>query len=179
MVEIIDKVVDKAKNAKDKVVDAAKDSVSSSPSSSQSSFSQSQEKNYKDSDQGTETKRIQVPLNAHIKEESLAPEDVKIDATQTNPAAVATQTNPAAVATQTNPAAVATQTNPAAVATQTNPAISINQVNQKNNSYKENKDFFNPFLIGIKLWQSYSTIWMDFYKEMLNYNTGLMRNFRN
>ncbi len=160
MVEIIDKVVEKAKNAKDKVVDttkdvveATKDSMSSSPSSSQSSFSQSQEKNYKDSDQGIETKRIQVPLNAHIKEESLAPEDVKIDATPT--------------------------TNTAAVATQTSPAISINQVNQKNNSYKENKDFFNPFIIGIKLWQSYSTVWMNFYKEMLNYNTGMMRNFRN
>ncbi len=98
MVEIIDKVVEKAKNAKDKVADttkdvveATKDSVSSSPSSSQSSFSQSQEKNYKDSDQGTETKKIQVPLNAHMKEESLAPEDVKIDATPaTNTAAVAT-----------------------------------------------------------------------------------------
>ncbi len=108
MVEIIDKVVDKAKNAKDKVVDttkdvidATKDSMSSSPSLSQSSFSQSQEKNHKDSDQGTETKRIQVPLNAHIKEESLAPEDVKIDATPTtNTAAVATPTtNTAAVAT--------------------------------------------------------------------------------
>ena len=138
MVEIIDKVVDKAKNAKDKVVDttkdvveAAKDSMSSSPSSSQSSFSQSQEKNYKESDQGTETKRIRVPLNAHIKEESLAPENVKIDATQANPPAFATQANP---------------------------AISINQVNQKNNSYKETNELFNPFLIGIKLWQNYSAI---------------------
>ena len=160
MVEIIDKVVDKAKNAKDKVVDttkdvveSTKDSVSSSPSSSQSSFSQSQEKNYKDSDQGTETKRIQVPLNAHIKEESLAPEDVKIDATPT--------------------------TNTAAVATPSNTAISINQVNQKNNSHKENNEFFNPFMMGIKLWQSYSAIWMDFYKGMLNYTTRTMRNFRN
>ena len=98
MVEIIDKVVDKAKNAKDKVVDttkdvvdATKDSMSTSPSSSQPSFSQSQEKNYKDSDQDTETKRIQVPLDARIKEESLAPKDVKIDATPTtNTAAVAT-----------------------------------------------------------------------------------------
>lgn len=160
MSDIIDKVVDKAKNAKDKVVDttkdvidAAKDSMSSSPSSSQSSFSQSQDKNHKESDQGTETKRIQVPLDARIKEESLAPEDVKIDASASDTAAVAT--------------------------TPTDTAISINQFNQKNNSYKENKDFFNPFLIGIKLWQNYSAIWINFYKEMLNYNTGMMKNLRN
>ena len=158
MVEIIDKIVDKAKNAKDKVVDttkdvveATKDSVSSSPSSSQPSFSQSQEKNYKDSDQGTETKRIQVPLNAHIKEESLASGDLKIDAPSSDTAAVATPIDT---------------------------AISTIQVNQKNNSHKETNELFNPFMIGIKIWQNYSAIWMDFYKEMVNYNKGMMRNFR-
>jgi hypothetical protein len=126
--------------------------MSSSPSSSQSSFSQSQQKIHKESDQGTETKRIQVPLDARINEESLAPEDVKIDAPTTDTAAVATQTTP---------------------------AISINQVNQKNNSYKETNESFNPFLIGIKLWQNYSAIWLDFYKEMLNYNSRMIKNFRN
>ena len=168
MVEIIDKVVDKAKDAKDKVVDttkdvvdAAKDSMSSSPSSSQPSFSHSQEKNHKESDQGIETKRIQVPLNAHIKEESLASGDLKIDAPSSDTAAVATPTDTAAVATPTDT------------------AISTIQVNQKNNSYKETNELFNPFLIGIKLWQNYSAIWMDFYKEMLNYNSRMIKNFRN
>ncbi|MBA3750658.1 MAG: hypothetical protein H0X03_07200 [Nitrosopumilus sp.] len=160
MSDIIDKVVDKAKDVKDKVVDttkdvidATKDSISSSPSSSQSSFSQSYEKNYKEVSSAIETKGTEVPLyDEHTNEESLALVDTKLQEPTTNPAAVATPTNP---------------------------AISVNQVNQKNNSYKENNEFFNPFLIGIKLWQNYSAIWMDFYKEILNYNTMVMRKFRN
>lgn len=97
-VEIIDKVVETAKD----VIDATKDSMSSSTSSSQSSFSQSQEKNYKEGDQGTETKRIQVPLNADIKEESLAPEDVNIDAPTTKTAAVTTNADLSKYSYETN-----------------------------------------------------------------------------
>ena len=57
-------------------------------------------------------------------------------------------------------------------------AINRNQVDTQY-SYKENDAFFNPFMIGLKLWQNYSTMWMNFYNEVLNYTTKTNKDYGN
>jgi hypothetical protein len=45
--------------------------------------------------------------------------------------------------------------------------------------FNENNDFFNPYMMGLKMWQSYSTMWMDFYSQMLNYTARMTKDFEN
>jgi hypothetical protein len=44
-------------------------------------------------------------------------------------------------------------------------------------SFNENNEFSNPFMMGLKMWQSYSTMWMDFYNQMLNYTARMTKDF--
>ena len=46
-------------------------------------------------------------------------------------------------------------------------------------SFNENNEFFNPFMMGLKLWQNYSTMWMDYYNQMLNYAARMAKDFEN
>ncbi len=57
-------------------------------------------------------------------------------------------------------------------------AVSRNQIDQ-HYSYKENNEFSNPFIMDIKLWQNYSTMWMSFYNDILKYYSKLNKDYRN
>ncbi len=63
-------------------------------------------------------------------------------------------------------------------ASDVNTDLSKNLVGETN-IYKENDVFFNPFMLGIRLWQNYSAIWMNFCKELLNHTARTTRNFIN
>ena len=43
------------------------------------------------------------------------------------------------------------------------------------NDYKANNKLINPFSTGINLWQSYSRMWVNFYKETINNTTKLTK----
>ena len=34
-------------------------------------------------------------------------------------------------------------------------------------------------MMGLKMWQNYSTMWMDFYNPMLNYTARMAKDFEN
>ena len=129
MVEIIDKVKEKAKHVKDKVVDntkdiidETKDSISSTLHSSSSSpsiaYFHSPESKYQEkSNSDIEIKKVDSPLTEHGKSELLIP-SANIKENES---------------------------------TATGYAVTTNQINKQYN-YKENNEFFNPFSISIKLW---------------------------
>ncbi|MEJ7640820.1 MAG: hypothetical protein WKF36_01355 [Candidatus Nitrosocosmicus sp.] len=87
MGEIIDKVKEKAKDAKDAVVDTTKgvagktkDTVSPSPSSSSSQSSESssgQDRRYEEGGPGTEVQRGDDPLTEYREKEAMTPAKIK------------------------------------------------------------------------------------------------------
>lgn len=64
-----------------------------------------------------------------------------------------------------------------AASANTNANESIDKVN-KNNKYKEDNEPINPFVMGIEIWQNYYAFWIDYCKDMLNYNAR-MKDFGN
>ena len=65
---------------------------------------------------------------------------------------------------------------PTATNTTTHAAGSVHKSNRQY-SFNENNEFSNPFMMGLKMWQSYSTMWMDFYNQMLNYTARMTKDF--
>jgi hypothetical protein len=58
-------------------------------------------------------------------------------------------------------------------------AVTKNQQNheqQQQYDYKENNEFFSPFMMGIKLWQNYYHTWMNFYTGVLESFNRTIRN---
>jgi hypothetical protein len=51
--------------------------------------------------------------------------------------------------------------------------------NRQHYNYKENDEFSNPFIVGLKLWQNHYTMWMNFYSETLNNAERMTRNYLN
>ena len=41
---------------------------------------------------------------------------------------------------------------------------------------KQNNEFFNPFILNMKLWQNYYTTWMNFYTGVLESFNRTIRN---
>lgn len=74
-----------------------------------------------------------------------------------------------------NETTTTTTTNPATNTT-THTAGSVHKSNRQY-SFNENNEFSNPFMMGLKMWQSYSTMWMDFYNQMLNYTARMTKDF--
>jgi hypothetical protein len=67
-------------------------------------------------------------------------------------------------------------------ATATNPAtLAAGSVHKSNRQYSfnENNEISNPFMMGLKMWQSYSTMWMNIYNQMLNYTARMTKDFEN
>lgn len=154
MVEIIDKVKEKATDVKDKVVDntkdvidAAKDSVSTS---SQTSTSESVAY-FHDTEKH--------PDNKHEKS-SLGPDYAKTDSPLTEYGIKETTITPAPTMGVPEPIVPVYDT-----------SVDIPDkphANQQDNHRESSSDFFNPFVMGLEMWQNYSTMWMNFYREFLN-----------
>jgi hypothetical protein len=153
MGEIIDKVKEKATDVKDKVVDntkdiidAAKDSASpTSPlptsSSSQSiSYSNTQKNKHEKSVPGPDYGKIDSPLTEYRKKEPII-----------------------------IPAPTMGVPEPIVSVYDTSVDIPDKTQAKQQDSYRESSsDFFNPFMVGLEMWQSYSIMWMDFYSKFLN-----------
>ncbi|HEY0579182.1 MAG TPA: hypothetical protein VGC75_00605 [Candidatus Nitrosocosmicus sp.] len=54
--------------------------------------------------------------------------------------------------------------------------VNTNQIGQPYN-YKENNEFLNPFMIGLKLWQNYYTLWMNLYNDILNSSAKMFKDY--
>jgi hypothetical protein len=168
MGEIIDKVKEEAKDVKDKVIvntkdvaDATKESFSV-PSSQSSSidpnptfisssvtYVSNPEKNNSDK----EIEKVYSPLTEHrVSEQKIFSTDVMQDnkSIKTN-----------------NTASFDSE-----VTQNQNQQID----KQQQYDYKENDEFFNPFLLSMKLWQNYYTSWMNFYSEALKSFDRSIRN---
>lgn len=156
MGDTIDKVNEKSNGAKYKVVDTTKDigdKANDTTASSPSAFSISQEKKREENGSNAEIRKVEDPLTEYNKEEPVTLANIKENGT--------TATN---TATTANTLAAA--------------AGSMHKSDQQY-SFNENNEFFNPFMMGLKLWQSYSTMWMDFYNQMLNYTARVTKDFEN
>jgi hypothetical protein len=156
MGDTIDKVNEKSNGAKDKVVDTTKDigdKARDTAASSPSAFSISQEKIHEENGSNAEIRKIEDPLTGYNKEEPVTLANIKENETA----------NANANANANAPTAA---------------AESMHKSDQQY-SFNENNEFFNPFMMGLKLWQSYSTMWMDFYNQMLNYTARVTKDFEN
>ena len=156
MGEIIDKVKEKATDVKDKTVDntkditdAAKDSAGttsppSTSSSSQSiSHSNSQENKHEKSSLGPKYGKIDSPLTEYRKKEPTI-----------TPAPTMGVPEPIVPVSYTSV-----------------DALDKTQANQQDSYTESSSYFFNPFVMGLKMWQNYSTMWMNFYSKFLNSTT--------
>jgi hypothetical protein len=164
MGEIIDKVKEKATDVKDKVVDntkditdAAKDSASTTSSPSASSSSQSI--SYPNS-----------PENKHEKN-SLVPEYGKIDSPPTEYGKKEPIITPAPTMGVPEPNVPVSDTSV--------DVIDKTQANQQDCYRKSSSYFFNPFVMGLRMWQNYSTMWMNFYSKLLNSTTKKAKDYGN
>jgi hypothetical protein len=150
----VDKVHEKSNDVKDKVGKTSKDigdTANDTASSSPSAFSIGQEKKYEGNGSNAEIGKIEDALTEYPKEEPITLANIKENETAT------TATNPT---TNTN----------------THAAGSVHKSNRQY-SFNENNEFSNPFMMGLKMWQSYSTMWMDFYNQMLNYTARMTKDF--
>ncbi len=153
MGDTVDKLHEKSNDDKGKVVKTSKDigdTANDTTSSSPSAFSIGQEKKYEGNGSNTEIGKIEDPLTEYHKEEPMTLANIKENET-------ATTTNPA-----TN--------------TTTHAAESVHKSNRQY-SFNENNELSNPFMMGLKMWQSYSTMWMNIYNQMLNYTARMTKNF--
>jgi hypothetical protein len=153
MVEIIDRVKGKSTGVNDKVVDntkdiidAAKDSGStkSPPSTSSSSqsifYSNSQENKHEKSSLGPGNGKIDSPLTEYRKKEPII-----------TPAPTMGVPEPIVPVPDTSV-----------------DVLDKTQTNQQDSYTESSSEFFNPFVMGLKMWQNYSTMWMNFYSKFLN-----------
>ncbi len=147
MSDIIDKVKEKVKDVKDKVIDntkdvieAAKDSFDTPSTSSSIAYFHGTESKYEgdSSNSSIEIKNTDSPLTEHRERETMLLENTKHNGLINT-------------STTTN--------------TTSNNIESRNQIDkqQQQYGYKENTEFFNPFILSMKLWQNYYTTWMNFY----------------
>ena len=164
MGEISDKVKEKATNVKDKVVDntkdiidAAKDSASTTSPSSTSSSSQSisysnslENKNEKSS-LGLDYGKIDSPLMEYGKKEPII-----------TPAPTMGVPEPIVPVSDTSV-----------------DVLDKTQANQQDSYREPSSDFFNPFVMGLKMWQYYSTMWMNYYSKFLNSTTKKAQDYGN
>ena len=158
MGDTIDKVNEKHNDAKDKVVETTKgvgDTAIDTATSSPSAFSISQEKKHEENGSNAKIGKIEDPLTEYNKEEPITLANMKENETSIN-----TNTN-------TNTHAASAE------------AAGSMHISDRQNSFKENNEFFNPFMMSLKIWQSYSTMWMDFYSQMLNYTARMAKDFEN
>jgi hypothetical protein len=155
MGDTIDKVNDKSNGAKDKVVDTTKDigdKANDTAASSSSAFPISQEKKHEENSSNAEIGKVEDPLTDYNNEEPVTLANIKENETTTT-----------------------TANTPAAAAAAAGSTVKSGQ----QYGFNENNEFFNPFMMGLKLWQSYSTMWMDFYNQTLNYAARVTKDFEN
>jgi hypothetical protein len=164
MGEITDKAKEKATDVKDKVVDntkdiieAAKESAStklpaSTSSSSQSiSYSNSPENKHEKSILGPDYGKIDFPLTEYGKKEPII--------------------TPAPTMGVPEPIV--------AVPDASVDVLDKTQAKQQDSHRESSIDFLNPFVTGLKMWQYYSTMWMDFYSKFLNSTTKKAKDYGN
>jgi hypothetical protein len=154
MVDIIDKTKEKAKDIKDTVVDntkdvvdAAKESFSAPTQSSSSSitpnptFTSSSSVTYipnpEKNNSDIEIEKVDSPLTEHTESEQ------KIFSTNI-------KENDSIKNTNYDSAVIRN--------------IQIDK--QEQYDHKQNNEFFNPFILNMKLWQNYYTMWMNFYTSV-------------
>src|SRR5215207_6179309 len=157
MGDTTDKVHEKSNNVKDKVAETTKDigdTANDTTTNSPSAFSISQEKKYDGNGSNAETGKMDDPLTEYHKEEPITLANIKGNETANN-----TNTN-----TNTNTHAAF------------DAAGSVHK-SDRQHSFNENNEFSNPFMMGLQMWQSYSTMWMDFYNQMLNYTARMTKDF--
>jgi len=166
MSDIIEEVKEKAKNVKDKVIDNTKDVVevtkesSNAPSSQSSSISPNPtfisssvtyvpnpEKNNSD----IEIEKVDSPLTEHrVSEQKIFSTDMMQENSSIK------------------------TTNTASFDSEVPKNQQIDKLQQYD--YKENNEFFNPFLVVMRIWQNYYTSWMNFYSEALKSFDRSIRN---
>jgi hypothetical protein len=164
MEETIDKVKEKAKDVKVKVVgntkdvvDAAKYSVSTSPQTTSSESvayfhetEKSPDNKYEKSAQGPDYVKIDSLTEYREKEPIITP--------------------------------APTMGVPEPIVSASGNSIDTFDKTRSNqqDSYSENSsDFFNPFVMGLRMWQNYSTMCMDYYREFLNTTTKKAKDYGN
>jgi hypothetical protein len=153
MVEIIDKVKRKSTDVNDEVVDNTKDIIdaakdSGSTKSPPSTSSSSQSISYSNS-----------PENKH-KKSSLGPGNGKIDSPLTEYRKKEPIITPAPTMGVPEPIVPVPDTSV--------DVLDKTQTNQQDSYTESSSEFFNPFVMGLKMWQNYSTMWMNFYSKFLN-----------
>lgn len=165
MREIIDKVKGKATDAKDKVVgntkdliDAAKDSVITSPQTSSSEsvpYFHDTEKypdnKHEKSTPASDYGKIDSPLTEYRKKEPIIP-----------PAPTMGMSESMVLASDTSV-----------------DVLEKTDTNQQDSYRESSSDFFNPFVMGFKMWQYYSTMWMNYYSKFLNSTTKKAKDYGN
>jgi hypothetical protein len=164
MVDIIDKTKEKAKDIKDTVVDntkdvvdAAKESFSAPTQSSSSSitpnptFTSSSSVTYipnpEKNNSDIEIEKVDSPLTEHTESEQ------KIFSTNI-------KENDSIKNTNYDSAVIRN--------------IQIDK--QEQYDHKQNNEFFNPFILNMKLWQNYYTMWMNFYTSVFESFNRTTRN---
>src|SRR4051812_33332158 len=169
MVDIIDKAKEKAKDIKDTVVDNTKDVVdaakesfsiptqSSSSSSSSSTitpnptFTSSSSVTYvpnpEKNNSDIEIEKVDSPLTEHTESEQ------KIFSTNI-------KENDSIKNTNYDSAVIR----------------NLQIDNQQQYDNKQNNEFFNPFILNMKLWQNYYTMWMNFYSSVFESINRTIRN---
>ena len=166
MSDILDKVKEKAKDVKDAVVDNTKDVIGATKESFSSSSSSSitpnpafispsvtYGPNTEENNSDIEVKKVDSPLIEHSESEQ------KVFSTYIKDNELVKTT------TNTIPSF--------------DSAVNKNQQNHKQQQqydYKVNNEFFNPFMLGIKLWQNYYKTWMNFYTGVLESFNRTTRN---
>jgi len=158
MGDTIDKFNEKHNDVKDKAVETTKgigDTANDTASSSPSAFSIGQEKKHEENGSNAKIGKIEDPLTEYNKVEPITLASMKENETDVN-----TNTN-----TNTHAASA--------------DAAGIMNNSDRQYSLNENNEFFDPFIAGLKIWQSYSTMWMDFYNQMLNYTARMTKDFEN
>jgi hypothetical protein len=164
MGEIIDKVKEKATDVKDKVVDNTKDIIeaakySASTTSPASTSSSPQSISYPNS-----------PENKH-ENSSLGPDYGKIDSPLTGYGKKEPIIIPAPTMGVPEPIV--------SVPDASVDVLDKTQAKQQDSHRESSSDFLNPFVMGLKMWQYYSTMWMDFYSKFLTSTTKKAKDYGN
>src|SRR6476620_1192468 len=166
MVDIIDKAKEKAKDIKDTVVDntkdvvdAAKESFSTPTQSSSSSSSITPNPTF------TSSSSVTYVPNPEKKNSDIEIE--KVDSTLTEH----TESEQKIFSTNIKENDSIKNTNYDSAVIR-NPQID----SQERYDDKQNNEFFNPFILNMKLWQNYYKTWMNFYTGMLESFNRTIRN---
>ena len=157
MGDTIDKVNEKSNDVKEKAVETTKGIADrandTTTTSSPSAFSINQEKKHGENGSNAKIGKIEDPLTEYNKEEPITLANMKENGTSND-----TNTN-----NQPDDAGA---------------AVSVHK-SDRQHSFNENNEFFDPFTMGLKMWQSYSTMWVGFYNQMLNYAARMAKDFEN